>query len=115
MPDLRPGAPMEHAGPAPMDSLPLSSIYQRRKRYPYRYPWSVFPSFGLLGGTRRHRWIRLEILVRAHPGRGVAVSAPFGVPMHLPFSLPPTLLLTRGSSQARTPLACDARLARPRA
>ncbi|CAK0881142.1 unnamed protein product [Prorocentrum cordatum] len=47
---------------------------QRRKMYRYRYPSPVFPFFGLLGGSRCHRWIRFEILFRTHPGRGPGSS-----------------------------------------
>eukprot|EP00959_Pyramimonas_sp_CCMP1952_P400312 8387681-Pyramimonas_sp.AAC.1 len=46
------------------------------------YPSPVIPFFGFLGGPRRHRWIRLDILVRTHPGRGLGSSGigTFGSP-----------------------------------
>eukprot|EP00959_Pyramimonas_sp_CCMP1952_P176039 3678902-Pyramimonas_sp.AAC.1 len=33
-------------------------------------PLPRVPLLGLLGGPRRHGWIRLTLLVRAHPARG---------------------------------------------
>ncbi|CAK0899496.1 unnamed protein product [Prorocentrum cordatum] len=57
-------------GTAPSGGAPS----QRRERYPCLYPPHVFLFLGLLGGPRRHRWIRLEILVRTHPGRGLGSS-----------------------------------------
>ncbi|CAK0880443.1 unnamed protein product, partial [Prorocentrum cordatum] len=49
----------------------------RRARCPHRYLFLVFPFLGgLLGGPRRHRWIRLEILVRTHPRRSGEYAVP---------------------------------------
>eukprot|EP00959_Pyramimonas_sp_CCMP1952_P205820 4304090-Pyramimonas_sp.AAC.1 len=56
----------------------LSRVISNQSRL-YLYPLARFSLFwGLLGGPRRHRWIRLEILVRTHPGRGPGSSGTVG-------------------------------------
>ncbi|CAK0833654.1 unnamed protein product [Prorocentrum cordatum] len=47
---------------------------QGRKRHRYRSPTVVFAFLGLLGGSRRHRWVRLDVLVMTHPGRGLGIG-----------------------------------------
>ena len=47
---------------------------QRRNTYRYRCPSLVFAFASLLEGPRRRGWIRLEIAVRTHLGRGYGGS-----------------------------------------
>ncbi|CAK0833717.1 unnamed protein product [Prorocentrum cordatum] len=70
-----------------------------RRRYPYRYLSPPVPPCGPPGRPRRHRWIRLEILVGMRPGRGPRGMGTFWFPQRWMFFRTPILGLGVSASR----------------